>query len=161
MPARPVRAGFPPRPMASAMIRSSGVVTLMFDASPSTILTVWPARSARAASSVASPVTSQRVAQHVAPERLWRLGEKDGLAIQRRPDHVPGDLLDRVARAERGERRTRLGGRGNRPRDETAARKRTRGIVNDDDIRALGDEPERGRHRILAACASGHDAQRL
>ena len=38
---------------------------------------------------------------------------------------------------------------------------RPRGIVNDDDIRALGDKLERGGHRILAACASGHYAKPL
>src|SRR5205823_559660 len=55
VPTRPVAAGLaPPRLIASATTRSSGVVILMFDASPGTMRTAWPACSASDASSVAS-----------------------------------------------------------------------------------------------------------
>ena len=64
------------RAIASATVRSSGVVILMLRGSPSTRRTGCPARSASVASSVASaPGLGQRerVAQHVAAERLRRL----------------------------------------------------------------------------------------
>ena len=128
--ARPVRAGRSrvPRAIASAIGRSSGVVILMLVASPSTSRTAWPARSASAASSVASTPSlaeRQRVAQHVAPERLRRLREKDRLARQRlarrRRSASPPPASPCRAPARAASAAPRLGGRRNRPRDRDPA----------------------------------------
>ena len=79
---------------ASAMTRSSTVVTLMFRTLPSTSRTAY-ARRARPAPPRRSPSTplcpsATAVAQHVAAERLRRLREKDALARQRALHDAPG-----------------------------------------------------------------------
>ena len=134
------RAARSPRPPR----RSSGVVILMFVASPSTSRTGWPARSASVASSVASTprvAERQRVAQHVAAERLRRLREKDRLARQRlarrsRRRRVRARARFTVSRAgSAASAAPDLGRRGNRARrSRSARRERPRRVVDDDDV---------------------------
>ena len=103
------------RAMAAAIARSSGVVILMFAASPSTIRTAWPACSASAASSVAS---AARQRERVAPARRGGTPAASARGKSSRARSVsatrieaarsaatPADLLDRIARLDRGERR--------------------------------------------------------
>ncbi len=80
----------------------------------------------------------QRVAEHVAPERLRRLREEDRPAVERRAHEGTVNLLDRVACGDGRQRRARLGGRRNGSRDQIGARERPRGVVHDDDVGAVG-----------------------
>ena len=88
--AQPGRVGRrPPTRRAQSLrpaSRSSGVVILMFDASPSTRRTAMPGAlgQRRFVGRVDARVAErERVAQHVAPERLRRLREEDRLARER------------------------------------------------------------------------------
>ena len=88
MPTRPVRAGFPPTRdgFGNRQVlrrRDFDVRGLTFDDADGVAGLLgeggFVGRVAR---------ERQRVAQHVAPERLRRLGEKDGPSIERRADDV-------------------------------------------------------------------------
>ena len=149
--ARPVRAGaVDDRAIASASGRSSGVVILMFDASPSTMRTGWPARSASVASSVASTPsraaassaaasTSRRNACGVCARKMVSRGSVSitvrlpALRSRKGAGHsiVGASARFTVSRdPSAATAAPRLRGRRNRPRDEIRADERPRRVVN-------------------------------
>ena len=72
---------------------------------------------------------------------------------------VPGEL-DRIARPNGGYGGAGLRGRRNRARDQIGARKRARGIVNDDQVRRVAGRRECVRDGVLTPLAPGHDSNR-
>jgi hypothetical protein len=120
----------------------------------------------------------QRVAQHVAPERLGRLRQEDRLPRQRFDDVRPLALrlarvaprlddqftvaaLDGVLRGDGRNRRPGFPRGGNRPRDQVAAGKRPRRIVDDHQLALLVDRRKRIRHRVLPPRPARHHANAL
>ena len=130
-----------------------------------------PARPRRSRRRRRAP-SVERGLQHVAPERLRRLREKNRLARQRLSTgpaagrRVSGPRLPTarftVSRAcTAASAAPDLGRGGNRPRDQIRAGERARRVVNHDDVARLGRRAERVRDRVLAPLAARDDAQRL
>ena len=158
--------------MASATARSSGVVILMFDgvaldeADPMT--RALGQRRFVGALRIGARGEVESRGQHLAPECLGRLREKDRLARQRlrridqrarsRVNQTP---LDRVARRQRRHRGARFGRGGDGARDQVGRDERPRRVVDDDDLGLAQSGAERVRHRVLPPASAGDQAEGL
>ena len=195
MPARPVRAsaaaardracGSLTRSAIASAIASaerrdpSGVVILMFVASPSTRRTACPARSASVASSVASTrrapsgvAAGRRAGTPAASarDRSSRAAASRGRSVRlsrprrsRRPASTADlDTASPCRAPEPPPRRARLSAAAAIVRAiEIRARERPRRVVNHDDVARRIGGAKRVRDRILPPRAAGDDAQRL
>ena len=104
----------------------------------------------------------QRLFQHRGSKGLRRLRQVNLLHVatslsRRRSPRA----LDGVVRRHGRDRRTRFGCRRDGSSNRLIGHERPGRIMNDDDVRAIGDTGERVRHGVLAACAAGHDLDPL
>ncbi len=135
-----------PAPARARGSTSAAVVILTFAASPATTCTRCPARSASMASSVAvarRPASGDRGPEHLAPERLRRLRQKNLLARQGLDDHLvrPRASPYRSPAPRRSRRRARA--RPDRARDDLGSHKRPRRVVDQHDVAISGHGVER------------------
>ena len=163
-----VRSGIPVPMSASTRARSCCVVILMLVDSPSTRRTEYPpARRAtpRRSRPQCFRAHARWLLEHVAGECLRRLRQVHRFAIDRaRDDPHAGrrrGFLHGIACLKRRDRRASFCGRVDHAREQIRARERTRGVMNDDDLRAFRHLCERFRDGILPPRAAIDDAHWL
>ena len=146
-----------------AMMRSSGVVTLMLLRAPSNVRTSTPVRSTIAASSVTSSVTSAWArSSTVAAEHLRRLHHRQFAAIERLDDTpIPGDTLHGVERRHDGDGRAGGGGSGEPFLDHAGCDERASAVVDEHPLALRRERVEPGADAVLPPHAADQRGHRL